>query len=141
METSKILAMKLVKNEKKYWEFIRLTRNDPRVQQGFIEQIQITSAQQEEYMKKNNDIFHVCITDEGTPIGYAGIVSGDIRIAVIPEYQRQGVGRFIITELTKKGIDFSARVKLDNIASKRLFESCGFEVFNDDDKLFYLERL
>ena len=41
--------MEFVRNEKKYWEFIRLLRNDDRVKAGFIQQEVIERDQHEEY--------------------------------------------------------------------------------------------
>ena len=37
---------KLVQNEPKYWEFIRIVRNDPEMQKGFVEIVNITTEQQ-----------------------------------------------------------------------------------------------
>ena len=44
--------LKFIKNEIKYYEFIRKLRNDSRVQEGFVETLpQITKEQQIKYMK------------------------------------------------------------------------------------------
>ena len=40
------MNLKLKKNNKKYWEFIRQLRSDIRVQSGFIEEVTITKKEQ-----------------------------------------------------------------------------------------------
>ena len=44
----------LVKNEKKYWNFIRSLRNDSRVKEGFVEQQHITKNQHEKRKDPSN---------------------------------------------------------------------------------------
>ena len=44
--------MEFVKNQEKYWEFIRQLRNDERVKSGFIEQSYITQESHLKYMEK-----------------------------------------------------------------------------------------
>ena len=44
--------MELVDCIEKYWEFIRILRNDKRVLDGFIESTYITKEMQLSYMKK-----------------------------------------------------------------------------------------
>ena len=53
--------LKLIVCEKKYWEFIRTLRSDDRVQEGFIQRVNITKDQQIEYMKKYNDNYYICL--------------------------------------------------------------------------------
>jgi len=125
---------KLVKNSEEYWEFIRKLRNLDSVKKGFIKQENISKKQQQEYMKKNGDKFWICL--EGLePVGYVGIIDDDIRVATHPDYQRKGVGAFMINEIIKKYPNSYARIKLENEASIKLFESCGFV-----KKYFILER-
>ena len=130
----------LVQNEPKYWEFIRIVRNDPEMQKGFVDIVQITPDQQAEYMTKYNDDYFVCLNAENEPIGYVGEINGDIRVAVIVKYQRMGVGKFMINELMKLRPDTYAKMKFDNIASKKLFESCGFDYVKKDDNFYYYKR-
>jgi RimJ/RimL family protein N-acetyltransferase len=137
METSGILEIRLVENSRKYWNFIRKLRNDTAIQKGFVEQVQITPAQQNKYMQKYNSNYYICLNGENEPIGYIGEIGRDIRLAVVQEYQKKGVGKFMINSFMKLKPKSNAKVKLDNIASKRLFESCNFTMISKDDKFYY----
>ena len=121
--------MELVKNSPKYWNFIRQLRNGAK--EGFIQQQHITKIQQAEHMLKYNNNYWVCVIDE-KPVGYVGVIDNDIRVATHPEHQGHGVGSFMINEIMNLFPDAVAKVKLDNEASLKLFEKCGFE------KRFYL---
>jgi ribosomal protein S18 acetylase RimI-like enzyme len=121
--------MELVKNGPRYWNFIRKLRN--KTKEGFVQQGHITEIQQAEHMLKYNNNYWVCIIDE-RPVGYVGVIDGDIRVATHPEHQGYGVGSFMINEIMNLFPDAVAKVKLDNEASLKLFEKCGFE------KRFYL---
>jgi len=129
MKDIKMTTLELVKNSPKYWNFIRELRN--RVKEGFIQQKHITEIQQAEHMLKYNNNYWVCLADE-KPVGYVGVIDDDIRIATHPEHQGHGVGYFMINEIMKLFPNAAAKVKLDNEASLRLFEKCGFK------KRFYL---
>ena len=126
--------MVFVKNEKKYWEFIRELRNNPKVKGGFITQNEITQEQQACYMTQHNDNFYVCLWGD-TPVGYVGVINEDIRVATHPDFQGRGVGKFMINELMKKYPDSTAKVKIQNVASLKLFQACGFK-----KKYYLLER-
>lgn len=119
------MKYQFVPNSPQYYEFMRLLRNDSRVQGGFIEQVDIQPHEQVAYMAKHGDRYHICLVD-GAPAGYIGAIEGDIRIATHPDYQGKGVGRFLVTELLKLDRKVQAKVKVDNKASLRLFESAGF---------------
>jgi len=125
---------KLVKNEKKYWSFIRELRNDTRVKSGFISQQHISSEEHEDFMNSYGDQYYICLIDD-TPAGFVGSIKGDIRVATSPDYQGHGVGKFMISEILLKFPDSYAKVKTRNKASLALFESCGFK-----KKYFILER-
>lgn len=137
--------LSLVPNENKYWEFIGKLRSDERIQNGFVEQItSISSEQQNEYMKKYGHCYMVCTDllggiDWELPIGFVGIVDNDIRIAVIPEYHNQGVGKFMLNEIAKNFTELiyeaTAKVKHDNSASHKLFLSCRYQIVSED-KIF-----
>ena len=135
------MVMKLIINEPKYWEFIREVRNDPEMQKGFVDNVQITTEQQIAYMKKYNNEYYICLNEENQPIGYIGEISDDIRVAVIPEFQRKGVGKFMVNEFIKIRPNSYAKMKFDNIASKKLFESCGFIFTYKDERFNYYKRL
>lgn len=128
-----IVDLKLVKNKRIYWDFIRELRSDDRVQDGFIQKVKITKEQQASYMEKHNDDYWICLCD-GYPAGFVGNIDGDIRVAVHPMFQRKGVGKFMINELMKKN-NGHAKIKIDNEASLALFRSCGFK-----DKYIILEK-
>ena len=126
--------MELVKCEKKYWEDIRQLRNMEGVKEGFIVQTHIEPRQHQIYMMLNKDFFYVCV-DNGEFLGYTGVIGRDIRVATHPNHQRKGVASFMINELMKLHPNAFAKVKLENEASLRLFESCGFK-----KKYYILEK-
>ena len=126
--------MKLVENEPKYYEFIRELRNNKDVKKGFIQQKHIDSMMHHDHMKKYAKNYWICLFD-GKPAGYVGQISDDIRVATHPDYQGKGVGTFMISELMNKFPDSIAKVKIENKASLRLFEKCGFK-----KKYYILEK-
>jgi len=117
--------VRLVKNNYVYWEFIRNLRNMDGVRQGFIEQEYISQEQHELYMKENSCFFYICLHND-IPVGYVGVIKDDIRIATHPDHQGKGVGSFMLNEVMKIHPTAFGKVKLENTASLRLFESCGF---------------
>tara|TARA_B100001093_G_C26246887_1_gene766868 strand:- start:199 stop:597 length:399 start_codon:yes stop_codon:yes gene_type:complete len=117
---------RLINNSPAYWEFIRELRTMEGVRDGFVSQTEISPVQQATYMLKYNSNFWICL-DEKTPAGYVGIIDEDIRVATHPDYQGKGVGTFMINEVMKINPGAVAKVKLDNAASVKLFEKCGFE--------------
>ena len=120
-----MVKYELVKNKPEYWEFIRNLRNMKGVKQGFIQQKEITKQQQDQYMKKNNDFFWICV-DKHKPVGYIGVIDDDIRVATHPNYQGKGVASFMVNEIMKIYPSAMAKVKIENKASLKLFERCGF---------------
>jgi len=126
--------LKLVKNSPKYWEFIRTLRNMEGVREGFIQQEAIDEIQHATYMLKYNNNFWICL-DNSQPMGYVGVIEDDIRVATHPAAQGRGAGTFMINEIMKKHPTAMAKVKLDNEASIRLFEKCGFK-----KKYYLLEK-
>jgi ribosomal protein S18 acetylase RimI-like enzyme len=119
------MQMELVKCTKKYWEFVRVLRNDDRVQSGFIKSSNITKDMQSAYMMMYSKFYRIALID-GKPAGYVGVIDDDIRVCTHPNYQGQGVGKFMINECMKIWPTAFAKVKMENEASIRLFESCGF---------------
>jgi len=128
------MVKKFVKNDKKYWEFIRQLRNHPDVKKGFIEQGHIDHFDHTLYMQRLGSHFYVCLVD-GQPAGYTGVIENDIRVATHPDFQGKGVGKFMIESLMEAHPLSFAKVKIDNEASLKLFESCGFK-----KKYYILER-
>ena len=118
--------MELVENQEEYWEFIRELRNMDGVRQGFIQQEHISKDSHHRYMKENCNFFYICL-DKGSPIGYIGVIDYDIRVATHPQHQGKGVASFMLNEVMKLHPKAVAKVKIDNEASLRLFEKCGFK--------------
>jgi len=129
-----MVNLKLVINSRKYWESIRRLRNNEQVKLGFIQQNEISFDDHVRYMQKNSQYFYICL-DNDVPIGYIGVIDRDIRVATHPDHQGKGVAKFMVEELMKGHPDSFAKVKLENEASLRLFESCGFK-----KKFFILEK-
>ena len=129
-----MVEYQLVQNEEKYWSFIRDLRNDSRVKRGFIEQKHIQKPEHFFYMHEHGKNFYICLDGE-VPVGYIGVINKDIRVATHPDYQGNGVASFMVREVMKIHPDAFAKVKIENEASLRLSESCGFK-----KKYFILER-
>lgn len=130
------MNLKLVENNKEYYEIIRLLRTDPNNTQGFLEQVEITSEQQNKYMEKYEKNYWVCLLDND-PVGFVGVIDTDIRFAVYPNYKNKGIGTFMINELKRKKIDMTSKVLLSNPSSQKVFEKCGFELYKQDNKFKY----
>ena len=126
--------MKLVQNNPQYWEFIRNLRNHPDVKSGFIQQSEITKEEHENHMVSFGLFYYVCLVED-QPAGYVGAIDSDIRVATHPNFQGKGVGKFMINQLMEMNSDTFAKVKLENKASLKLFEACGFK-----KKYYILER-
>jgi len=125
------MYMELVDCSKEFWEFVRVLRNDERVQSGFIKSIHITEEMQEEYMNKHSQYYRIALVD-GVPAGYVGVIEDDIRVCTDPAFQGKGVGKFMINKCMEIWPTAFAKVKVDNEASLRLFRTCGFR------KKFYI---
>lgn len=119
------MVKKLVKCTSEYWEFVRILRNDPKVQDGFIVPSNITPDQQKKYMEIYSDYYRVALLDD-IPVGYVGVIEDDIRICTHPDYQGLGVGKFMLEEIMKEFPSAYGKVKINNEASKNLFKSVGF---------------
>jgi RimJ/RimL family protein N-acetyltransferase len=117
--------LKLVKNEPKFYEFIRFLRTTEENIDGFLNQNPISEIEQIKYMEKYNDCYYIAILDE-TPVGFVGVVDDDIRVATHPNFKKRGVAKFMINEIVKNFPRSSAKIKINNESSIKLFESCGF---------------
>ena len=119
---------KIVKNEPRYWEFIRELKNDDLARKNSMSSHIVGSEEHQEYMKKYQDRYYICLLD-GSPVGYIGTNAQDyISIAVISEARGKGLGKFMLSCFHKQMKDRKLRaiVNISNEASLRLFESCGF---------------
>ena len=119
--------VEIVDNNPKYFNFVRLLRSDQRVQDGFIENVSITEEQQEKYMQKYSDNYIIALYN-GQEAGFAGSIDRDIRVCVHPDFHKKGIGKALIKELMVRFPSSFAKVKIENEASRALFESCGFKV-------------
>ena len=128
--------MVIVACSSEYWEFVRELRMDERVIDGFLKTSPITKEQQERYMVDNSKYYRICLVD-GKSAGYVGVIEDDIRVCTHPDFQGLGVGKFMINECVKIWPTAYAKVKHGNIASDKLFISCGFEVSDRDDNFTY----
>lgn len=131
--------MELVKCTIEYWEFVRLLRTDERVVDGFVENVQITQHQQQSYMEKYSDCYRIALFN-GEPAGFVGVVDDDIRVCTHPNFQGNGLGKFMIDECMKIWPTSYAKVKLGNVASDKLFLSIGFEEFKRDENFTYYRK-
>ena len=77
-------------------------------------------------MKKYSDCFYVALVDNAFA-GYAGVIDNDIRVATHPDFQGKGLGKYMIKNIIKQEPKAFAKVKLENEASIKLFEACGFK--------------
>lgn len=130
------MRLTLVDCTENYWEFIRTLRNDDRVKPCFINKAYITHEQQNAYMSKHSDFYKVCIQGV-VPVGYVGVIESDIRICTHPDYQRLGIGLFMLREIMKVFPNSNAKIKTSNGASLKLFTKAGFvEESRTDDFIF-----
>lgn len=110
-----------------YWEFVRLLRMHKDVQDGFIETQDITPEQQVNYMSTYSDCFRIALLN-GEPVGYVGVINDDIRICTHPNFQKRGVGKFLLQECFKIWPNAFGKIKISNKSSRKLFESCGYKL-------------
>jgi hypothetical protein len=114
-----------VKCTEEYWEFVRELRNDPTVQDGFIENAHITPEMQIGYMTKYADDYRVCLLGD-IPVGYFGAIDDDIRTCTLPGYQGKGIGTFMMVSCMEVWPTSYAKVKIGNTASEKMLLKAGF---------------
>ena len=120
------MKKKIIPSNGIYWNFIRELRNHPQVKLGFTQQKHISEKEHYRFMERYGLHYFICLVDD-IPAGYTGVVNNDIRVAIHPDYQGMGIGKYMIEELLKRYPQAIAKIKLDNIASINLFEKCGFK--------------
>lgn len=128
---------KLVKNEEKFYDFIRKLRNDEENQKGFLEKVNISLDQQIKYMEKYKNCYFICLENDN-PVGYVGVVDNDIRVCTDTNYKKSGAGTFMINEIKKIYPESTAKILKTNHASLNLFKKCDFEVVSLDENFYYL---
>ena len=122
----KKFKFEIAKCSEDYWEFVRKLRNNSEVSSAFIDKTIITKDQQVEYMKKNSKHFRIGLIN-GKPAGYFGVINKDIRICTHPDFQKNGLGKFMLDELQQLWPESFAKIKIENTASSNLFESAGYK--------------
>jgi RimJ/RimL family protein N-acetyltransferase len=133
------MELRLVKNEEKYFDFIRQLRNDEENQSGFIDKVNITSEQQKNYMKKYKDNYFVCLQKQN-PVGYIGVIEDDIRVCTEKHSKGKGIGFFMLSEIIKIYPEATAKILKDNVISLKLFQKCNFVIYDTDKNFFYLKK-
>jgi hypothetical protein len=115
----------------KFFEFVRDLRNNPEIKDNFITQDYITVDSHNNYMSENAKSYFLCLRN-GEPVGFIGVVANDIRIAVLPTQTRNGAGTFMLEKISEIFPTATAKIKIENESSLKLFESVGYK------KRFYL---
>lgn len=118
----------------KFYEFVRDLRNNSEIKDNFITQDYITMESHNNYMNENAKSYFVCLRN-GDPVGFIGVVANDIRIAVLPTQTRNGAGTFMLEKISEILPNPTAKIKIENEASLKLFESVGFK-----KRFFLLEK-
>lgn len=119
-----MLSIRQVKYDWYEWSDILEIRN--LTSHGFGNTCEIDKETHFYFMKKYY-MDYIVAELEGKIVGFGGVIDGDIRVAVHPDHQGLGIGKDIIYNLSLKYPNAFAKVKLDNEASLKLFESCGFK--------------
>ena len=128
--------MKLVDCEQKYWNFVKDLRTDIENQDGFFSVAVISEDGQKKFMSENHQNYKICISEEGDPLGYVGIINNnEITYCVHPKYKGRGIGTFMVSAFGQKNDNILALVKPENIASQKVFEK-----LNWDKKILYTKK-
>ena len=123
---NKMAPYELVEISSEFFEFVRRLRTDPRNADSFINNGEITFQNQIDYMEQHLKDYFICLSQQ-TPVGFIGVVQGDIRLAVDHDFRNKGVATFMVNEISKLFPEALAKIKTSNVASIALFESVGFE--------------
>ena len=115
-----------------HWDAILEIRNENR--EGFGDPSMIRSGAHCKYMFNHFSNYLLCVENDEV-LGFIGHVNNDIRLATQKTYQKKGIGKFMVEGFMKKYPEALAKVKLDNEASLKLFERCGF-----NKKYYILEK-
>lgn len=115
-------------------EFIRKTRNHPENIKGFPTGA-VDIDTHKAYMEEYKYMYFICTSESDQQLGWIGLVSGDIRLAVDPKFKKQGVATFMLNKMLDLYPNFHAKVKIDNTVSAAFFKKMGFK-----PKYMILER-
>ena len=124
--------MEIIKCETCHWDDILEIRNENR--EGFGNSDIIPPEDHFKYMTQNFKNYLICIHLRKV-IGFIGHLENDIRLGTRKEYQRRGIAKLMVESFMKKYPEAFAKIKLDNGASLKLFERCGFK-----KKYYILEK-
>lgn len=114
----------IVEATEEYWTFILKLRND--LKEGFITQGRISVHQHYEFMMRHGSCYWVQLLDD-TPVGFVGVIKGDIRYAVDPAYQGRGYGTKLLEWAHSKFPYAKGLIKSENVGSIKAFEKAGFK--------------
>jgi hypothetical protein len=82
---------------------------------------------------------HTIYSLGGIRIGYSGIVEGDFRYAVMPQYRGKGYGNEIVHNSLNRLTGKTIKVKRDNYASIRIFITQGFSIKKEVEDWLFME--
>jgi hypothetical protein len=133
------MELRLIKNSPDHWEFIRKLRLDSENIDGFLEKVEISEEDQINYMKTYGDFYYICL-DENTPVGYVGVIEGDMRMCVSSNKKKSGIGTFMLSEIMKIKPESTAKVLKSNIASLAMCKKCNLIIVSEDETMFYLKH-
>ncbi len=118
--------LELVPISEDFFEFVRRLRTDPRNADSFINNTEIILQNQIDYMEQHLKEYFICLNQQ-TPVGFIGVVQGDIRLAVNHDFRNRGVATFMVNEILKLFPEATAKIRTTNVALIALFESVGFK--------------
>tara|TARA_R110000822_G_scaffold305738_1_gene431634 strand:- start:698 stop:1102 length:405 start_codon:yes stop_codon:yes gene_type:complete len=120
--------LEIVRNKPQYWEFIRHLKNDETARTNSMSDHMIQVGEHRAYMSVHNDKYYICLNNS-IPVGYVGRNAQDyISVAVISENRGKGIGKYMLQYFREQMSTQKLRaiVSLENPASLKLFEACGF---------------
>lgn len=87
------------------------------------------------FLDKKGELYFIELLRDGTyiPVGDVTLCRDDLPIVIAPDFQGRGIGKRVILglirEAKRRGWDHLAveEIYQDNLASRRLFEGCGFQ--------------
>jgi len=138
------MGLNLVLLKKQYLEFLRKTRNDPRVAEHLFTDVHITKEAQEKwysqcYLKDETYLIFIAI-DGSLLVGYGQIIHADsvnhsceLGFCIAPEFHSRGYGELLVRQLIEYAFEELKmhRVYLEvfaiNVRAQDIYEKCGFK--------------
>lgn len=116
------------------WSFILEMRNEKEIREFSNNCNIITKDEHYCYMNKleKDDIYQRIVTIDDKNAGYIKIINGEISIMIKKGYRGKGIGsefiKLVLDEVDKfKTNKIIAKIKVNNIASIKLFKKSGFQ--------------